>query len=215
MSSNWDKFAENSSTSYDVDETMVAADFEQLLLAPSSIGGHFLFNSEKNWESNDEWYNRDEYFSLNLIELAQSLTTIPFYERMNYSKDVFSPEEIESMEKHANFQRMKWVANSKTDEAALKKDVELAKSVCQFREILVDAIGIEKEAENDEDELDELLGMTGAKSSSLTDQCIKSSEATTSHHNITVSNEPQFPRHESIADSKDDIQKWLDDVLNG
>lgn len=192
LSSNWTKYEDNT-PSNDVPN---APNFEELLMAPASIGGHFLFNSEKSWEANDDWYNRDEYFQLNLVELSKSLATIPFYERQNYGKDIFSSLEIEDMDRQAKYQFFKRSANSKNTVKLSKADGVVDVQLNETKS----AVNL---PQNDDDDLDELLNLTGAKQ-----QTIQSSEFP-SVERVTI----QFDSASTALDSTDDIQKWLDDVL--
>lgn len=196
VSSNWNKYTESSAIN---DVEVPVADFEQLLSVPSSIGAHFLLNSEKSWEGNDDWYNRDEYFRLNLVELTQSLATIPFYERQQYSKNVFNSEEIEDMDRQARFQRIKWMANTSNTGKIVQDPI---KEKCEIKE--TETASVINVPQNDEDDLDELLSGT---------RQFKPQKS--KHSSITLGNAATTPNQvpRSTLDTTDDIQKWLDDVL--
>lgn len=189
---------------------MPEADFKELLAAATSVGEHFRFNSEKNWESSDSSYNRSEYFQLNLVELTQSLGTISFYERQDYSKSSFNSKEIEQMEKQAENQRSKWMAHRENMD---KLSRELVKSKSEIKE--TDCKFALMNLSQEEDELDELLNLNEIKSTLLAQQNtyydFPTLNASQSSH-ITIGS--QYPHYSSIGDSIDDIQKWLDDVLD-
>lgn len=191
--SNWNKYDDKSTSSTTVDES--ASNFDELLSTPASIGGHFLFNSEKSWEANDDWYNRDDYFQLNLIELSKSLATIPFYERQNYSKDLFSSEEIDDMNRQAKYHHFKWSANRKNISNVEPSVVEVKD--CRN--------AVERTTQNDDDDLDELLNLTGSGQQKIHIPKLVSSDSSAASNSATI--------QPSSADSTDDIQKWLDDVL--
>lgn len=195
LSSNWNKYDDNTSSN-DIDVPH-SSNFEELLLAPASVGGHFLFNSEKSWEASDDWYNRDEYFQLNLVELTKSLATIPYFERQNYSKDIFSSEEIEDMNRQAKYNYFKWSANSKT---TVKFSEEPASAKGKIKETQ-SAVNL---PQNDEDDLDELLNLTGTKQQEIQNPAFPPTTNPSSGVTIQLG---------QTADASDDIQKWLDDIL--
>lgn len=205
LSSNWNKYDDNNLVSNNDSDISYASNFEALLLAPAAIGGHFLFNSEKSWEATDDWYNRDEYFQLNLMELCKSLSTIPFYERQSYSKDIFSVDEIEAMDRQAKYQHFKWSANnSKSDTARwMKESLTDPKSGCN------ETKNENCLPQNDEDDLDELLTLPGIKQQ----QNRNLYEITSTTSAVINSVSTQLGQRSSTDNSQDDIQKWLDDVL--
>lgn len=106
---NWEKY-EKEIVEID-NEQLNAADFEKLLAAPSSIGGHFFFSSEKSWQTDDNTGTAAaaivsplaaKYFNLNIQELTKNLQRLPFYVRQEYPKDLFTDKEIEEMNRKAN-----------------------------------------------------------------------------------------------------------------
>ncbi|KAG4072072.1 hypothetical protein HA402_015571 [Bradysia odoriphaga] len=193
--SNWNKY----------DDTVPQADapnasnFEELLSKPASVGGHFLFNSEKGWESSDDWYNRDDYFQLNLIELSKSLATIPYYERLSYSQSIFSSEEIDEMNRQAKYQLFKW--QSKCSNSGSSRDVK-----CEAN---VKLHNIGHVPQNDDDDLDELLKITGSGQRKMQSSECSSNINQPTGGSVTI----QSVQGRSTAESTEDIQKWLDDVL--
>lgn len=65
-----------------------------------SEGGHFKFKSESAWES----YSPSQYsniFSLDLHNLSEAISCIPFYEQLSLSKDLFGEEELKCMNEEA------------------------------------------------------------------------------------------------------------------
>lgn len=198
LSSNWTKYDDNpSSNDLDRSHASDSSDFEKLLLAPVAIGGHFVFNSEKSWEATDDWYNRDEYFQLNLAELSKSLSTIPFYERQNYSKDIFSVEEIEAMDRQAKYQQFKWSSKNNSNSTVQLCKNPAADGKCGLNESQLTVINL---PQNDDDDLDELLNLPGTRQ-----QKMQSSSTASAINCATI--------QKSTTDPTDDIQKWLDDVL--
>lgn len=199
LSSNWTKY-DDSTLSNDTGVPH-APNFEELLSAPASVGGHFLFNSEKSWEAKDDWYNRDEYFHLNLVELTKSLATIPFYERQNYSKDIFSSDEIEDMNRQAKYQYFKWSANSQNNSGRSANESSMGEK-CDIKQTQ-SAVNL---PQKDEDDLDELLSLPGTIQQGVQSSIHPSTTSLSSSETVQLG-------QTSNEDSTDDIQKWLDDVL--
>ncbi|XP_037037265.1 uncharacterized protein LOC119074969 [Bradysia coprophila] len=191
--SNWNKYDDNVPQT----DAPLASNFEELLSQPASVGGHFLFNSEKGWESNDDWYNRDDYFQLNLIELSKSLATLPYYERLSYSQSIFSSEEIDEMNRQAKYQLFKW--QSKGSNTGSSRDVK-----CEANVHNIDHV-----PQNDDDDLEELLKITGTGHRKMKISEYSSNINQSTGSSVTI----QSVQARSTAESTDDIQKWLDDVL--
>ncbi len=200
LQSNWNKYDDKTN----FDDAPQPPNFEELLLAPASIAGHFLFNSERSWEATDDWYNRDDYFQLNLMELSRSLATIPFYECQNYPKDIFSLDEIEDMNRQAKYQQFKLAANN-------KNTVDSVGGQCSPIDRKSEINKTETAAnlpQNDDDDLDELLNLTGTGK-----QKFQSSDIPSSSSTVSSVGTHRIGEKITTVDSTDDIQKWLDDVL--
>ncbi|XP_037934759.1 uncharacterized protein LOC119669072 [Teleopsis dalmanni] len=175
-----------------------AADFKQLSELPISIGGHFQFSSEKNWDTdNDDLFDNtevSEYFTLSLKVLNSGLKTIPFYKRMDYASGFFTNNQIINMEKSAEDAEKAYqdVLKQYLSQPKIKKGSS-AKSTATKKDPLAEAID-----EGPTDELDDLLNMTAAQVSQV--QLDAPSVAAT-----TVDT--------AINSNIEDDQKWLDDVL--
>nr|CAD7201860.1 unnamed protein product [Timema douglasi] len=88
--SNWSRY-EELSEAHEAwkEEKNPSADFESLLNAPVSAGGHFKFKSERSWDVNPaSLYS--EYFALDLDTISQGLACIPFYQKLDLPKSLFS-----------------------------------------------------------------------------------------------------------------------------
>ncbi|XP_065226752.1 uncharacterized protein Aven [Planococcus citri] len=65
----------------------------------ASKGSHFQFQSEREWQSTNTPVT--SRFTLNMKTLAEDLSTIPFYERQQLPKELFSEQELTAMDKDA------------------------------------------------------------------------------------------------------------------
>ncbi|KAJ2951434.1 hypothetical protein O0L34_g13586 [Tuta absoluta] len=102
IQSNWTKYEMPIESYEQIDEQEnLGADYEKLIQAPMSAGGHFQFKHEKNWDINTGPSLYDKYFEINMDNLATAISTMPFYERMNMDQTVFSETDITSMNTRA------------------------------------------------------------------------------------------------------------------
>lgn len=193
-------------------EQMRAGDFHLMSQMPLSVGGHFKFSSEKQWEQAEneaflENTEASEYFTLNLKLINVGLQTIPFYKRMDFSASMFTNEQLIGMEKSAELAEKTYqnvlkehIDNPRIQISSASRRTNSAKSQKS------QASNAKKPATEAPDELDELLNMT-------TDQMSKASVQ--SGRNTPATNAPSTPGNtvKPSGDNKDDIQQWLDNVL--
>lgn len=85
--------------------------FQKLIEAPLSIGGHFQFKHEKSWDVDTGPSVYDKYFEVNMENLFLSITTIPFHERINVDKSIFSETDILTMNNRATRFKQKYYNN--------------------------------------------------------------------------------------------------------
>lgn len=89
LENNWSKYDELPED--ESNEQMLAANFEDMLLGPKTIGSHFTFNSEKHWnvETSDTSISQaqTDLFTLNLKLLKYGLGALPFNIRQDYPFD--------------------------------------------------------------------------------------------------------------------------------
>ncbi|XP_073945772.1 apoptosis and caspase activation inhibitor [Choristoneura fumiferana] len=118
IQSNWAKY-EIPIESYDEVEEQenMGADYEQLIQAPLSIGGHFQFKHEKSWDISTGPSLYDKYFEINMNDLATALCTIPFYERNNIDKSIFTETDIQTMDHRTSRYKHKYfkIATTESD----------------------------------------------------------------------------------------------------
>ncbi|CAB3227808.1 unnamed protein product [Arctia plantaginis] len=98
IQSNWSKY-ELPIESYDnIDEQEnLGADYEKLIEASISAGGHFQFKHEKSWDMNTGPSQYDKYFEINMEDLNIALCTEPFYVRNCIKETLFSESDILTM----------------------------------------------------------------------------------------------------------------------
>ncbi|XP_073835677.1 apoptosis and caspase activation inhibitor isoform X2 [Musca autumnalis] len=197
-------------------EQMRAGDFHLMSQMPLSVGGHFKFSSEKQWEQaeNEAFLDNteaSEYFTLNLKLINVGLQTIPFYKRMDFSSSMFTNEQLVGMEKTAELAE-------KTYQNVLKEHIDNPRIQISSASRKTNSAKSQKsqssnakKAAEAPDELDELLNMT-------TDQMSKASIQ--SGRNTPAISAPATPgtlgnatTRPPSGDNKDDIQQWLDNVL--
>ncbi|XP_013113452.2 uncharacterized protein LOC106091470 [Stomoxys calcitrans] len=195
-------------------EQMRAGDFKLMTQLPMSSGGHFKFSSEKQWEQaeNESFLDNteaSEYFTLNLKLINVGLQTIPFYKRMDFSSSMFTNDQLNTMEKSAELAE-------KTYQNVLKEHIEnprikinsASRKTNSAKSQKSQASNAKKPSTETPDELDELLNIT-------TDQMSKASMQS-GRNTPAAANPPATPGNNSTApaDNKDDIQQWLDNVLD-
>ncbi|KAJ8720072.1 hypothetical protein PYW07_012115 [Mythimna separata] len=98
IQSNWSKYEMPIDSYEEIEEhENLGADYEKLIQAPLSIGGHFQFKHEKSWDMNTSPSLYDKYFDINMEELNIALCSIPFYERNSIEEGTFSQTDILTM----------------------------------------------------------------------------------------------------------------------
>ncbi|CAH0400064.1 unnamed protein product [Chilo suppressalis] len=109
IQSNWSKY-EMPMESYDEIEEHenMGADYEKLIEAPQSIGGYFQFKHEKSWDVDIGPSPYDKFFEINMDDLFLSVSTIPFYNRDNIQKEVFTESDILNMNNRATKFKQKY-----------------------------------------------------------------------------------------------------------
>ena len=83
-------------------------DFQALIQAPLSVGGHFQFKHEKSWDITTGPSIYDKYFDINMENFNVALSTIPFFERNNIDMTIFNESEIQSMHHRATKFKQKY-----------------------------------------------------------------------------------------------------------
>ncbi|EDW62360.1 uncharacterized protein Aven [Drosophila virilis] len=184
-----------------------AGDYKQMSQFPSMGGGHFSFGAEKEWNNIAEGQTQlhtkaaSSYFTLNLGLLNCGLQTIPFYKRMDYSTSMFTRQQIvaqnEAAERAERIYQERVLRESNGIASANKSRAPSAKSIKE----LPPATGAATDAP---DELDELLALTDTQ---LAQTTIATGQTLPIASPVQV--QPATP-----SASKNDVEQWLDSVLD-
>lgn len=212
VESNWDRYEELPDDDDD-NPQMMAADFDKILLAPKSIGEHFTFASERAWQQDvdaDAESSTDkqctDLFKLNLSNLKNGVGRLPFYLRNDLPLDLFDNDEITDMNFRANYY----------DSEKQKPQTKSTGDVVSMPTIL----GAKEHAQSNEVRLPEYSVATTSEKTNvkLSESIINLAESTAS---LTI--EKSSPQHSTTPTSmetpkgsnkNENIQDWLDDILN-
>lgn len=206
----------------ETNEQMLAGDYKLMSEMPISIGGHFQFASEKHWTAADsdeqsqlERTEASEYFTLNLKLLNLGLKTIPFYKRLDYPANLFNCKQIEAMEKLAESAEKAYqpvLEDHIQNPRSLKNGATKQENEKNKEQKAEDTANENSKAAPITDELDELLNMT-----ETTDNLIVDPNVTKifPENNASVRPTTASDRKNGKANviSKNDIEDWLDNVL--
>ncbi|XP_049875148.1 uncharacterized protein LOC126373160 isoform X2 [Pectinophora gossypiella] len=126
IQSNWTKY-EMPIESYEemVEQENLGADYEKLVQAPLSVGGHFQFKHEKNWDMDGGPSLYDKYFEIDMETLATAINTVPFYERNNIDLSVFTKSDILTMNNRA----IKYKKKYYNDKSYTTPDLEASENI--------------------------------------------------------------------------------------
>ncbi|XP_053948025.1 uncharacterized protein LOC128856737 [Anastrepha ludens] len=192
---------------------MHAGDFGLMAQLPTSVGGHFQFASEKNWEKTEGEQLLDnteagQYFTLNLKLLNVGLQTIPFYKRMDYAASMFTRAQLKTMEQAAEVAEKSYqnVLHEHEANPRIKINSGSRKSGSGRSQNSAKPTNTALSETNAPDELDELLNLT-------TDAVTKVDISEGSGGGAENAAVPAAKESENVAVNKDDIQEWLDNVL--
>lgn len=185
-----------------------AGDYKQLSQFPSLGGAHFTFGSEKEWTSVADGQTKLNtkaavgYFTLNLTRLNAGLQTIPFYKRMDYPSSFFTRQQILAQEEAAEKAEVLYQQRllQEWNGSARQTSAKVAEKPVAAPPTPAPA------AVNDEpDELEELLAMTN------TQMDIGSGLGPITMPMPMPMIQPATP---SSAASKNEVEQWLDSVLD-
>lgn len=180
-------------------EQLCAADFENLLVTPASVGSHFVFSTERNWDNNSEVLT-SQYFKLNVLDLAKTLASLPFYVRQGYATELFDEVELKEMVTNAR----PIPKHLRNDLSTLTKPMHksIDKNQASADVVVPIAHPIQENAPftDDSDGLNALLQCTVQPISSL---------STVANLKIVTT-----PTTTASNEASKDIQQWLDDIFN-
>ncbi|XP_017045707.1 uncharacterized protein LOC108091172 [Drosophila ficusphila] len=189
---------------------MRAGDFQQLAQFPSLGGGHFTFGSEREWASVAEGQTKlhtkaaSGYFTLNLTRLNAGLQTIPFYKRMDYPAGLFTRAQIVAQEEAA--ERAEAVYQQRILKDANGGTKSRAASAKSNKDAALAAEKPASAAPAEPDELDELLAMTNTQ--------LDMGSSGIGPITMPMPMPLVQPATPSSAASKNEVEQWLDSVLD-
>ncbi|TDG40969.1 hypothetical protein AWZ03_012614 [Drosophila navojoa] len=178
-----------------------AGDYKQMSQFPSMGGGHFTFGVEKEWSNIAEGQAQvptkaaSGYFTLNLSLLNCGLQTIPFYKRMDYSPAMFTRSQIIAQ-------------NEAAEQAELIYQELVLKALNDEKSRVTSAKSTKSAQPAAPDELDELLAVTDAQ---LAQASIDTGPTLPLEAIASPVVQPATP---TTNTSKNDVEQWLDSVLD-
>jgi len=104
ITSNWTKYELPSSDEEDeIDQEMTGADFQYVLSSAQGAESHFRLKSEKEWEEHTDAPSEfsEEFFSLDLTHLENTLKSIPFHKQICLDEKELDIETLEMFVKKA------------------------------------------------------------------------------------------------------------------
>lgn len=224
IESNSDRYKElpNDDDDYDENGQLSAADFQQLLSRPASTGDHFTFSAERSWlqsadtDTPDDGSMVSNLFKLNIFNLNDGLIRIPFYLRHDLPTDLFTEEELTDIHttEKANQNLLDCLKSNVGQQVAGKKSNATVESKIESPK----NVDVKSFAET---ELVELLQQTKVQESSKNMAStsntakIPNSMPTSTAKASTPSKTVQAkPTSKANLPKTEDIQDWLDDILN-
>lgn len=204
--SNWDRYAEQSDESDG--EQVTASDFEQILLASKSVGEHFTFSAEQDWQQSVERDAIDknstsfDLFKLDISKLKKGVAKLPFYIKHGLSKNEFSEEEITKMDHGVQyFEKLE------------------SKDQHPFNENLLNIIRDSKSTDHQSHRQQSKNELNPTKTEAQSTKTVLLSNQDKQKLNDTQDTEATQSNSsksiKKVEDNKDeDIQDWLDDILN-
>lgn len=196
---NWDKYAELRDDDDDNGQ-LSAADYEQLLTASKAIGDHFTFAAERSWlqsdQSTEEGSLAAELFKLNISNLETGLSRLPFYVRQDLPNEMFTNGELSDMDHRANFFEIDKSHKPPTESQMNQKILNILTS------------GASKLENTVENTIENKL-----PTPSIDTQISKLSLNAKSTASASPSG-PIKPQESTKSNKTEDIQDWLDDILN-
>ncbi|XP_055638554.1 uncharacterized protein LOC129776752 [Toxorhynchites rutilus septentrionalis] len=234
------------------DDQLNAADFEKLLQMPPTSGGHFVLSTEKHWmnQEGDPSLNTEnitqrygKYFRIDTKELNMCLSTIPLYERNGYSREIFSKQEIDSMDLKAHYASKKYEENltklknkrSQLESKSLVDKIqvddkpitrtqqeEVIAPAMQLVSSLIDSLTLTAEPSNGESPavdinihktiIEDTVKIESLEQDIVPIGCDKGIIKSSSNVPSNSPYEESTPK--CAPESQEDIQRWLDDILD-
>uniref|UniRef100_A0A182SEX8 Uncharacterized protein n=1 Tax=Anopheles maculatus TaxID=74869 RepID=A0A182SEX8_9DIPT len=240
LQQNWTEDRDLPSSDSDTDDGQLqAADFEKLLELPPSTASHFLLSSEKRWlqpdtelPGEDEKNRYSELFRIDTKLLNASLGCIPFYERHGYDQTLFSPLELNLMRQKAEIntkqfeQKFAEQLPAKTQPGPISRNIKESMPLPkkpQPAPCFVGAFAKPKES----------IAVKSAETKHVPTDVVPIQPIETKMKELTVNPKPSEnvtkvvptagktvqpvttkPPPSTTNDTKEEIQQWLDDILD-
>lgn len=202
---------------------MSAADFGQLLRAPAAEGTHFRFSSERNWDADESSADLfgTQFFRMNVSQMERQLLAVPFHERQQYAADLFTADELQHMRAEARAYSGVSVGSSikRIDPPA---EISKRKSSCiqlnenhQSENVIESSVApsvVTAHAEEVDAELDSLLSAVSMNTRPAVGGAMDAIASPVVKQNL----EPVAVKlaSQNLATPVDDLQQWLDDILD-
>ncbi|XP_053670046.1 uncharacterized protein LOC128720403 [Anopheles nili] len=218
------------------DEQLQAADFEHLLELPPSSGGHFLLSTEKHWLNSDtELPGEDQkncysdYFRIDTKLLNASFSCIPFYERHQYEQSLFTTLELNLMRQKSELNTRKYQQAGVQKSGAIPSEHSEKMSVSKKPQpvpCLIGKLSAPKSVSAADVKTkipDPAVEQNSDKSVGINTAEAKMSRLTV-NPNADSADVKRVPidsvkpagskvQQSSAKETKEDIQQWLDDIL--
>lgn len=224
VESNWSKYDELPED--EDNEQMLAANFEEMLLGPKTIGSHFTFSSERHWDNLDVDHQfqqshgiHEQLFKLDLNLVKNGIGALPFDVRLGYPEAMFNDSELADITSRVGcFDRFVRKA-----EIAGRNDVDL---ISEFE--LIDAKSKMNASANVSDEessksakerinlpYTKIVPSSGSVANDPTSTLLCSIKTTTvAGEKLATKLNVAKPAAAIASQSIENIQGWLDDILN-
>lgn len=177
------------------DELPKTNDFEFLLSNASSDNSRFQFKSEKLWSAQENPFSKNELFNLDLGLLCSGLACVPFYERIG-----LDPSELSESER------------IRCDEEA-KNNLEIYNPIRQkFLEKLMSpksSACVESQNSNKEEKF--------FLNKNISDEASKLTDSPDNRNNNVNKKDKELlstPNNKTVFSENEDLENWLDSVLD-
>lgn len=221
--SNWDRYDEPSNE--EEDPQLMAADFEKILSTPQSVGSYFTFASERDWTEDGGNGIINNLFKLDLSMLENGIGRLPFYVRHDMPKDHFLAEEIADMNQRVNYAENREASSRKSAGNEFTQNMlnllsnSSGKDQTFSKPKESDSVKANESTVPDRvvQSMQKLSVQTEPKSDNVASDSPKKVEPNKSFRAppmLTASAPSHTPSSKATKDSNEDIQDWLDDILN-
>ncbi|XP_063708454.1 uncharacterized protein LOC134837072 [Culicoides brevitarsis] len=206
LESNWSFYDENSDE--DDSSSSAAPDFQEVLRQSTNVGAYFQFKDEKEQQKDKSEDFKSSLFHIDSKLMECALSTIPFYQRLDIPSQYFSAEELEDQDQIAteNEEKYRKMCENRSKELLVgkKSNKKLPEIHPQTQQRPVRfSEDTEMETDSTRDELDEIL--EGTRSFHIVVEPVLKFKTTSESTAVVSAAEPE---------SKESMQKWLDDLLS-